>query len=69
MSENDRIKLIFDQFDQNKNGTIERTELYKLVVALNGNMTEIEVRDFFKDMDTDHSGQITFDEFIKYWTK
>jgi len=63
----EQIKNIFNQFDKNKNGTIEKKELSSLAIALNDPLSPSELSDFFKNIDYDKSGCITFDEFIKYW--
>jgi len=67
MSVNEKIKLIFDQFDKNNNGNIEKKELGALAIALNNPLSNPELQDLFKGIDSDLSGQITFEEFIKYW--
>ena len=64
----DRIKTIFNQFDKNNNGTIEKIELKTLSIALNNPLSNAELADFFKQMDKDNSSQISWGEFIRYWT-
>ena len=64
----DRIKEIFNQFDRNKNNTIEKKELTSLLIALNNELSPAELQDFFSNIDTDKSNTITWEEFIKYWT-
>lgn len=64
----DRIKEIFNQFDKNKNNTIEKKELTSLLIALNNELSPAELQDFFSNIDTDKSNTITWEEFIKYWT-
>ena len=63
----ERIKQIFDQFDKNKNGYIDKKELGTLSAALNEPLSPAELQDFFKNVDKDYSGKISWDEFIKYW--
>ena len=62
------IKNIFNQFDKNKNGYIEKKELQTLVIALNNPLSSAELMDFLKAIDKDNSGQITWEEFIQYWS-
>jgi Ca2+-binding EF-hand superfamily protein len=69
MSVEERIKTIFKQFDKNNNNTIEKVELQNLAIALNDPLSPAELTDFFKNIDADNSNQITFEEFIKYWSK
>jgi len=61
------IRKIFDQFDRNKNGSIDLSEMQTLCIALNDPLSPAELRDFFKLMDIDLSGEISWDEFINYW--
>lgn len=62
-----RIKQIFNQFDKNKNNTIEKKELSTLAIALNYPLSPAELQDFFKCLDKDNSSTITWEEFIEYW--
>ena len=61
------IQNIFNNFDSNNDGLINRRELGSLTIALNDPLTPAELADFFKSIDTDNSGSITWDEFITYW--
>ncbi len=63
----ERTKSIFNQFDKNNNGTIEKTELRTLSIALNDPLSQAELADFFRQIDKDNSSQISWDEFIRYW--
>ena len=63
----EHIKSIFNQFDKNKNGTIGKTELAALSIALNNPLSPAELSDLFKQFDKDNSSQISWDEFICYW--
>ena len=65
--ENEAIRKIFNQFDANNDGGICRTELFKLTLALNDPLSDADLADFMQSIDTDHSGNISFDEFIQYW--
>tara|TARA_B100001142_G_scaffold302454_1_gene329000 strand:- start:129 stop:344 length:216 start_codon:yes stop_codon:yes gene_type:complete len=64
----DRIKEVFNRFDRNKNGSIDKKELGNLAIALNNPLSVSELHDFFQNIDTDQSGCITWDEFIAYWS-
>ena len=61
------IKKIFDQFDKNNNDYIEKKELLALSIALNNPLSSAELSDFFRGFDSDRSGQISWEEFIRYW--
>tara|TARA_B100000768_G_scaffold49738_1_gene48537 strand:- start:9880 stop:10083 length:204 start_codon:yes stop_codon:yes gene_type:complete len=65
----EKIKKIFDQFDKDKDGYINKKELHALAIALNNTLSPAELQDLFRDLDIDNSGKITMGEFIKYWIK
>ncbi len=65
----ERIKSIFNQFDRNNNDTIEKTELKTLSIALNDPLSQAELFDFFRQIDENNNGIISWDEFIRYWNK
>ena len=70
MNENtEKIKQIFNQFDKDKSGYINKNELASLSIALNDPLSNAELHDFFRDVDEDNSGKISWEEFIKYWMK
>ena len=64
----EKIREIFDQFDKDNSGYIEKKELQTLAIALNDPLSQAELHDFFSQIDTDNSSQISWEEFIKYWT-
>ena len=66
-NEVDRIKQIFNQFDKNKNGSIDKKELYTLSIALNNLLSPAELHDFMRAFDKDNSSSISWEEFIDYW--
>ena len=66
-NEVDRIKQIFNQFDKNKNGSIDKKELYTLSIALNNPLSPAELQDFMRAFDKDNSSSISWEEFIDYW--
>jgi calmodulin len=66
-AEIDAIKKIFSQFDTDNSNTIEKKELESLCIALNDPLTKAELTDFFKRIDDNNNGKISWDEFIDYW--
>ena len=66
-NEVERIKQIFNQFDKNKNGTIEKKELSTLCIALNDPLSPAELHDLMSAYDEDNSSNISWEEFIQYW--
>ena len=61
------IYKIFTQFDRDNSGAIDKGELHALAIALGDELSPAELADMFKSVDTDNSGQITWEEFITYW--
>ena len=65
------IKRIFDKFDENQNGILEKEEFYKgfnqLVKSLAEGQSEEEIKQItdeaIEKFDLNHNGQIEIDEF------
>ena len=65
------IKAIFDRFDENQNGILEKEEFYKgfnkLVKSLAEGQTDEEIKQITDEaidkFDLNHNGQIEIDEF------
>ncbi|KAF3975707.1 hypothetical protein CMV_001059 [Castanea mollissima] len=58
------IGSVFEQYDEDSNGTIDREELKKCLQKLQLHLTEEEVEDLFHSCDIDGSEGIQFNEFI-----
>ncbi|KAH9649892.1 putative calcium-binding protein CML22 [Citrus sinensis] len=58
------IKSVFEQYDKDSNGTIDREELKKCLEELQLHLKEEEIEDLFKSCDIDGSEGIQFNEFI-----
>ncbi|EGC34278.1 actin bundling protein [Dictyostelium purpureum] len=63
-NEINEFRKIFEQFDENKDGSISAIELTKMLTQLGEKVTGVQVRDMIKEVDTDNSGTISFDEFL-----
>eukprot|EP01133_Synstelium_polycarpum_P002657 gene2657-3065_t len=59
------FKKTFGQFDENGDGSISAVELTKIMNALGEKLSGIQVRDMIKEVDTDGSGAIEFEEFLR----
>ena len=63
----ERLRQTFDKFDKDNSGYIDQKELGTLAIALNNPLSPAELHDFFSKVDADNSGEISWDEFVKYW--
>ena len=61
------INKIFDQFDKDNSDEINKVELNRLSLALNNELSNAELMDYFKIIDLNKSGSISREEFIKYF--
>lgn len=57
----------FDHFDKDGNGTIEKSEFKRLLLALGAEMEPEEIDIGFDIIDADNNQRIDFDEFIGWW--
>jgi Ca2+-binding EF-hand superfamily protein len=64
--EYDQIVAIFMTFDEDDSGELDRGELEKLARWLNFAQQPGEIDRMFRDMDTDHSGSLTLEEFCTW---
>ncbi|KNA19394.1 hypothetical protein SOVF_061900 isoform A [Spinacia oleracea] len=58
------LRGVFEHYDEDSNGSIDREELKKCLEELQVNLTEQEFDDLFYSCDVDRSGHIQFNEFI-----
>ena len=66
-----KIKDLFDRFDENQNGILEKDEFYKgfyeLVKSLAEGHSDEEIKQIFEEaiekFDLNHNGQIELEEF------
>ncbi|XP_042966732.1 probable calcium-binding protein CML22 isoform X2 [Carya illinoinensis] len=58
------IRAVFEQYDEDSNGTIDQEELKKCLQKLQLHLTEEEVEDLFHSCDIDGHEGIQFNEFI-----
>lgn len=61
------IRDIFNYFDKNGDKTITIDELADVLRVLGGNPTTEEVQSFLEQYDTNNSGKIEFNEFVKIY--
>ena len=62
----DELRTVFDIFDADGNGYIDKDELKNVMTQLMGhNVTDSELESMMKEADLDNDGQIDFEEFKK----
>jgi len=60
---------VFDHFDLDKSGTLNRGEIYKMVKISKPKFTNEELSAIFDKMDTNHDHKVDRNEFILYYFK
>lgn len=68
MADVTEARKVFDRYDANKSGTIDGKELGRVLGALGVSMSAAEVAEALKELDTDGSGQLSWDEFETFVT-
>lgn len=65
-----RIKHVFDKFDENNDGSIDKSEIEQMLLKLEPRVTEKDVQDALESMYQDgHPEEITFKEFSDWYMK
>lgn len=71
LSKNERqkadVREVFDSFDVDGSGTMDKQELHALLVELCVPTTPDYLDEVLQQIDDDDSGQISFDEFYGWW--
>lgn len=58
-----RIKQMFDDFDKDKNQTIDRSELELALRSLNLAFTQADIEEYMEQLDQSKNGDISYEEF------
>ena len=64
----DKARELFKKYDKNGNGNIDWDEFCVLMDELRSDMSIEEKSLAFHLVDTNHSGMISFEEFIEWWS-
>merc|ERR1719240_870937 len=62
------LKQEFDAYDEDRSGYIDVKELKELLEKLGEELSEDELEQAFKELDSDGSGEIEFFEFVEWFT-
>jgi Ca2+-binding EF-hand superfamily protein len=63
----EELMQIFNHFDGDNNGRIDRGEFKRLMQALGADAPDAELDIGFEALDSDGSGHIEFNEFGTWW--
>jgi len=63
------LAKVFEKFDGDKSGTLDRGEIYRMVKLNRPHLTNDDVTSLMTDMDIDHDKKISKDEFVTYYFK
>jgi len=62
-----KLATVFDTFDSDHNGFLDRGEIYRMVKLSKPRFTNDELNELFKKMDTDHDHKVSKTEFVLYY--
>ena len=62
------IKKVFNYYDKNNDGSIDKNELNNLCRNLGDPLTKAELDCALYELDKNNSGKIEWEEFIYYWS-
>lgn len=64
----DETREIFDHYDRDQNGSIDRGEFVAVCEALGAGFTDEEIAAGWDAVDSDGNGRISWKEFRAWWT-
>ena len=60
------FKVVFDNWDSNKDGVIQKLELGNLIRACGLNPSEADIKMFMQELDENKDGVVDFNEFVRF---
>lgn len=60
------LKNLWDRADRDHSGSLDSSEVIKLIASINVNMPASQIRRMYNDFDTDKNGKLDFQEFIEF---
>ncbi|HJK94458.1 MAG TPA: EF-hand domain-containing protein [Polyangiaceae bacterium LLY-WYZ-15_(1-7)] len=64
----DELREVFDHYDGDGNGVIDRDEFAKLMKTLAPDFSDDEIETGLEVLDENRNGVIEWDEFLKWWS-
>ncbi len=64
----EELRENFDHFDADGDGKLELSEFIHLMEALDALDSEASAKIGFREIDSDHSGRVEFEEFAAWFT-
>jgi Ca2+-binding EF-hand superfamily protein len=65
----EEVREIFEHFDRDGNGFIDKKEWRKLLEALDSGFTDEEAKIGLREVDKNGNGKIELEEFMKWWNE
>lgn len=70
----EKVKVIFDEFDIDGSGNIENEEFFNVIMKLMNvknpsDVSKKRLQRYWAEVDTDRSGEVTFEEFFLWYTR
>jgi len=62
-----KISEVFRHFDEDKNGSLDRTEVFHMAQVSNPEITQEASDKIFAQIDTDHDSKVSEDDFVQYF--
>jgi Ca2+-binding EF-hand superfamily protein len=66
MNNADLLK-VFKKFDQDGNGLISADEILSTMKSIGIEISDNDVKELIKEMDSNNDGKISYEEFLKAW--
>ena len=63
----DDIREVFDQFDADSSGCLDRVEISEFVATFGIKLSAVEEKNMYDMIDKNNDGQIQFNEFLPWW--
>jgi len=62
----DEIRAQFKALDKDGNGVVSADEIREVLTALGDRLSDEDVNDMIRDVDTDGDGQVNYEEFVAH---